>query len=330
MPRQDSAAAPEVATRTAQGEGAESAKGQSGALNIPYGIIAIALGLLGLVLVVALVIRKLSKPRKQQLKIKRMHFGMDALIIANAKINVANPLTNSSIPITDFLTEMGFKVHFYSDLNNAKTYLLHYVPDLVVVDWKLEDGIHNAIASILSGSKAATGNVVLFYNVPDLSPTLKKSDTNINAHFFGSTLSDQDISKIVVPLFKIDKKEKRFKESIQATALEGEIQEGNLAEVLQFIGMGRKTGCLYVVDAKGESYGLVYFEQGQVVYAMSPSLKGINAVLEMLDLTAGHFHFVMDKVSPNKNSNHSCLEIVVEWTRIHDEAARHQQPAPTK
>jgi hypothetical protein len=259
-----------------------------------------------------------------------MHFGMDALIIANAKINIANPLTNSSVPITDYLTEMGFKVHFYSDLSNAKTHLLHYVPDLIVVDWKLEYNIQNAIASILSDNKTTTTNVVLFYNVPDLSSTLKKADTLANVHYFGSSLSDQDISKIVLPLFRIDKKEKRFKKSIQATALEGEIQVGNLAEVLQFIGMGKKTGCLYIVDAKGESYGLIYFEQGQVVYAMSPALKDIDAVLEMLDLTSGHFHFVMNKVSPIKNSNHSCLEIVVEWTRIHDEAARQKRAAPAK
>ncbi len=290
-------------------------------LPIPsLGTIVILIGAAVFVLFVSFAIKKWNQSRKRAVKTRGTYIGKDALIIANSRIAIFNSLTNTSVSITDYLSEIGFTVHFYPALSNAETYLLHYVPDIVLVDWQLEKNIQNAIVSIFSSSKTTATIEVVFYHVPNPSPTIQVINTIIHAHFLGMTLSDQDISKIIVPLLKLNNKEKRFTESIQATALEGEIQKGNLAEVLQFIEMGKKTGCLYVV--KETPFGIIYFEHGQVVYAASPNDQGKAAVLQMLDLTSGHFHFVINKASPTKNISISCLEIVVEWTRIHDEADR--------
>jgi hypothetical protein len=98
--------------------------------------------------------------------------------------------------------------------------------------------------------------------------------------------------------------------------------------VLQFIEMGNKTGCLYIVLET--PYGLIYFEKGRILYAASPAKQGKEAVIEILDLISGHFHFVMDKSTPNRNANHSCLEIVAEWTRLHDEADREKNSPGSK
>jgi hypothetical protein len=285
--------------------------------SLEKGVIFIVVGAVGLVLIVIFVLLRFFRPHKRIVKIKRSHFGMEAAIVANIKVTILNSLTNGSISLTEYLTDMGFKVYFYSDLNNAKTYLLHYIPDLVVVDWQLDKNIQNTMSSILAESKTTVNTTVVFYNVPDSVRNSDTAKTMAQAHFLSTSLSDQDFSKIVTPLFKVNTKEKRFKESVQTTALEGEIQQGNLSEVLQFIEMGKKTGCLYIVD-----FGVVYFDHGLIVYAVSPTEQGKNAVVHMLDLTSGHFHFVLDKISPNRNTNNSCLEIVAEWTRINDEALR--------
>jgi hypothetical protein len=295
--------------------------------TIPLPLIEIIIAILAAIGVALLIIFLLKgkRPQKRTIRNGPSRPGLDALIIAKSQVSIFNRLTNSTVPLTEFLSEMGLKVHSHPDLSNARTYLLHYVPDVVIVDWKLEHNLQTSIASILSESKTTVNIAVIFYNVPNPSSMSSEDGTIMQAHFLGVALSDQDISKIVVPLFRFSKKEKRFKESVQATALEGEIQKGNLAEVLQFIEMGKKTGCLYVVV--DSPYGLIYFEQGRILYAASPSDKGRNAVINMLDLEKGYFHFVMNKVSTNRNCNHSCLEIVAEWTRIHDEAD-HGQEAP--
>ena len=56
---------------------------EPGVLNFPLVIIVIILGAGGLIFLIALAIKKNTRPRKSQLKIKRLHFGMDALISDN-------------------------------------------------------------------------------------------------------------------------------------------------------------------------------------------------------------------------------------------------------
>jgi hypothetical protein len=89
---------------------------------------------------------------------------------------------------------------------------------------------------------------------------------------------------------------------------------------MQFIEIGRKTGCLYTVIDK--PFGLIYFEQGRLTYAATQTRQGRDAVFEMLNLKKGHFHFVLDKTSQTKNVDLSTLEILMEWTKTVDEAHR--------
>jgi len=48
-------------------------------------------------------------------------------------------------------------------------------------------------------------------------------------------------------------------------ALEGSLEEVGLADILQLLSLGQKTGCLSVTDRS--NFGYVYFEKGKVVYA---------------------------------------------------------------
>ncbi len=48
-------------------------------------------------------------------------------------------------------------------------------------------------------------------------------------------------------------------------AIEGALQDVNLADICQLLGMGRKTGCLSITDRS--NFGYVYFQKGRVIYA---------------------------------------------------------------
>jgi len=48
-------------------------------------------------------------------------------------------------------------------------------------------------------------------------------------------------------------------------ALEGSLQEVGLADILQLLSLGQKTGCLSVTDRS--NFGYIYFEDGKVIYA---------------------------------------------------------------
>jgi tetratricopeptide (TPR) repeat protein len=48
-------------------------------------------------------------------------------------------------------------------------------------------------------------------------------------------------------------------------AIEGSLQDVNLADICQLLAMGRKTGCLSMTDRS--NFGYIYFEDGRVIYA---------------------------------------------------------------
>jgi len=48
-------------------------------------------------------------------------------------------------------------------------------------------------------------------------------------------------------------------------AIEGQIRDVGLADICQLLAMGRKTGCLTVID--GANFGYIYFKDGRVIYS---------------------------------------------------------------
>jgi tetratricopeptide (TPR) repeat protein len=48
-------------------------------------------------------------------------------------------------------------------------------------------------------------------------------------------------------------------------AIEGSLQDVNLADICQLLGMGRKTGCLSITDRS--NFGYIYFQKGRVIFA---------------------------------------------------------------
>jgi hypothetical protein len=113
-------------------------------------------------------------------------------------------------------------------------------------------------------------------------------------------------------------KEKKIGEG---SALEGDISESNLPEILQFIEMGKKTGCLQFEDAT--PLGIIYFTQGRIVHAAATdSTTGREALNYILGLKEGNFRFILDKQPRVSDLDLSTLEVLMEWTRIEDETHR--------
>ena len=48
-------------------------------------------------------------------------------------------------------------------------------------------------------------------------------------------------------------------------AIRGKLSEASLADVLQLLALGQKTGCLSI--AREDSFGEIHFEQGRIVHA---------------------------------------------------------------
>jgi hypothetical protein len=252
-------------------------------------------------------------------KFKRYATRRDVLIISPFDKEIRYSLTDAFSTVSKCFTEIGFKVSVSRDIDHARNLLVHYAPDVLFVDWQMDKKILAKIESILSEKESISSLILIFYNVPDPSETARRG-LPANYHFIGELFSDRDIFKIVNPLILSGQSSHTFKKSVQSSALEGAIGSGNLVEVMQFIEIGKKTGCLYITLES--PVGIIYFEQGRITYATAPNAQGRPAVEEILSMKEGHFHFVLDKISATKNLDCSTLEVLMEWTKRIDEAHR--------
>ena len=117
------------------------------------------------------------------------------------------------------------------------------------------------------------------------------------------------------------RKRKAAAQGSATSALEGDIADSNLPEILQFIDMGKKTGCLQIENES--PLGVLYFAQGRVVHAAAAnSVAGRDAINAILGLKAGTFKFILDKQPKARTLDLSTLEVLMEWSKAEDEAHR--------
>lgn len=100
--------------------------------------------------------------------------------------------------------------------------------------------------------------------------------------------------------------------------LEGTITRDSLAEILQFLEIGRRTGLLSLEDP--QPAGLIAFEDGDIILARTRTLEGPDAVFEILALDAGTFRFYADKPAGQGNLRISATQILLQWARKVDES----------
>jgi Bacterial SH3 domain. len=281
-------------------------------------IVVVSLLSAGFVLVLIFVIIFIVISLRRQ-KFKKSSLRRDVLIISHSEKEINYSLTDTATTLSKCFSEIGFKVSLANGVDHARTLLVHYAPDVIVIDWQLEKNIQLTIGSIVSDKESTSSILIIFYNVPDPTETTKRN-TAPTMFFLGLVFSDRDIFKIVTPLIMTGKSHHTIKKSVQTSALEGDIRLGNLLEVMQFIEIGRKTGCLYITVTS--PFGLIYFEQGRITYAASKEGAGKDAIFDILDLKEGHFHLILDKISQTKNVNLSTLEVLMDWTKVKDEALR--------
>jgi hypothetical protein len=114
-------------------------------------------------------------------------------------------------------------------------------------------------------------------------------------------------------------------QAVAADALEGDIADNNLSEVLQFIETGKKTGRLEIRDRYDETpLGLLHFFEGRIVHAKAVNgLPGREAVNFILRLTSGKFRFRLDMQPKERTLNLSTTEALMEWSKAEDETHRH-------
>ncbi|MCP4107796.1 MAG: DUF4388 domain-containing protein [Desulfobacteraceae bacterium] len=101
--------------------------------------------------------------------------------------------------------------------------------------------------------------------------------------------------------------------------LSGNLNFLGLGDVLQLIGSNGGSGILYVASKYTPEPGLVYFNKGNVVDALSDSLTGLDAAYSLFGWTEGNFEFSHEDVDRKNIVNKNRMEIVLDGLRMVDD-----------
>lgn len=112
-----------------------------------------------------------------------------------------------------------------------------------------------------------------------------------------------------------------------AAAIEGELSEVGLPDVLQLLTVGGKTGVLHLRE--GDASGNLHLREGQVVHAQSEELEGEEAAYALATWSSGRFVFEPGPASPVTTINRSATALLMEAARRSDEWKRIAEKIPS-
>ena len=277
-------------------------------------IIALILAIIFLIIILLKIYRKKSIPKH------RIIYKKKVLIVAKESKFVSSALTDTNNSIESCFLEINFEVKTTSELHTFRSTIDQYVPDVIVIDWRFDRTVISTLEGILNSTSRADSTIVIVYNVPDPS-SMQPSTVLTKMVFLGYSFSDRDLLKIVTPLMQSDENAQSLSKATQFCALEGEMADGNIQEVLQYIEVGKKTGCLLIET--GKPFCLIFFNAGRIIYAATSSdLTGKDALFSVLNLREGKFSFLLNKKPKSPNTNLSTIEVLMSWTKEIDETTK--------
>lgn len=110
-------------------------------------------------------------------------------------------------------------------------------------------------------------------------------------------------------------------------ALQGNLEDFDLTDVLQLIHLGKKNGALEIETL--ENRGEIYFENGKVVYAKTKEMIGEESIHYILRWTKGKFVFSPEKRAPEKRMNIPIQNLILDAAKQIDEWKRIEKIVPS-
>ncbi len=104
--------------------------------------------------------------------------------------------------------------------------------------------------------------------------------------------------------------------------LKGNIKDFPLPDIIQLVGLGKKTGMLTITFMNQKAN--LYFKDGHIVHATMLSAEGKDAVMKMFHLEDGKFHFYTEVVAERETINLDPMNVLMDAAREFDEKKNDQ------
>jgi hypothetical protein len=103
--------------------------------------------------------------------------------------------------------------------------------------------------------------------------------------------------------------------------LRGSLKNFPLPDIIQLIGMGRRTGVL-MVHLDRDEQASIYFESGEMTHAQYGNMTGADVIYQLFRKQQGNFQFASGTAAPSRSITADWMSIVMEAARRFDEENR--------
>jgi hypothetical protein len=221
------------------------------------------------------------------------------------------------VSLDKFLGDIGFHVVATSDLRRFGRILETGAPVILGIDWRLGPKALRKIDAACGKRFGMRAAVVFFYNASQ-SVVIKSCPNLPQASFLGEEFAGLHVLEIISHAISLETHAPRPAGSLrEGSTLEGKNVGHAVPEILQLLEAGRRTGLLSVED--GKPAGIISFEQGNITFAQTRLNEGLEAVMEILSVGGGTFHFFDHKRIMQSNCNLRPQDALLQWTCRLDE-----------
>jgi hypothetical protein len=262
-----------------------------------------------------------ARLRRQQRSLRRPEAPIDrdrlVVLVGLGEKIIESGIEGVFISLDKFFRDIGFSLIIAPTPRRFGSVLQEGVPVIIGIDCRIGPKALRKLDAICHACFALRSSVVFFYNA-ERPEGLKPPASLPQANFLGESFTSLQVLELISNAISVGTNAPRPAETErEACTLEGKNVGNALQEIFQLLEVGRRTGMLSVED--GLPAGIVNFEQGAITFAQTRLHEGMPAVMEILAVTGGTFHFFENKRVMQSNCRFTAQEALMQWACRVDE-----------
>lgn len=278
--------------------------------------VCLGAGLVLMLLAAALRVRLLRLRAVQDEKDARTRDKLVLLLGRGEKI-IESGIPGVFISLDKFFRDLGFCVVATSDLGRMDRILRRGPPVILGIDWSLGPKAMRRVDALCAPVFGLRTAIVFFYNAAN-PESLKPPASLPQAAFLGENFAGLHVLEIVSYAISLHERSPRPEKPMHdGVTFEGKNVGHALPEVLQLLESGRRTGLLSVED--GVPAGIIGLDHGEIAFAQTRLNQGLEAVIEILSVTGGTYHFFEHKRILQSNCRLRPQDALLQWACRLDE-----------
>lgn len=275
--------------------------------------------ILGMALILLAAALKLRQRRMRSVRARGDGLPREkrVILLGRGEKIIESGIAGVFVSMDKFFRDIGFEVEGTDDLRRFEGLLRQGAPVILGIDWRLGPKALRKIDAVCGACFGLRAAVVFFYNAAKPG-TLKAPSSLPQATFLGENFAGLHLLEIISYAISVEDRSPRPSGTLrEGSTLEGKNVGHALPEILQFLEAGRRTGLLSVED--GKPAGIISFEQGAITFAQTRLNEGLEAIMEILSVSGGTFHFFDHKRVLQGNCRIMPQDALLQWACRLDE-----------